>query len=98
MFLQLNHQQLDIYRITRVFAVECYKITRGFPSEARFALSQQIRRAVLSGHLHIAEGCSRKSVPERKRFFEVSRGSMIEIDAAFDLAEDLGYCSRDAIP
>ena len=98
MFLQLNHQQLDIYKITRAFAVECYKITRGFPSEERFALSQQIRRAVLSVHLNIAEGCSRKSLPERKRFFEVSRGSMIEIDAAFDLAEDLGYCSRDTLP
>jgi four helix bundle protein len=51
--------------------------------EERFALAQQIRRAALSVHLNIAEGCSRKSETERKRFFEVSRGSIIEIDAGF---------------
>jgi four helix bundle protein len=43
---------------------------------------QQIRRATLSVHLNIAEGCSRKSPSERKRFFEISRGSLIEVDTA----------------
>lgn len=60
-----------------------------------FAMVQQIRRAALSVHLNIAEGCSRKSEIERKRFFEVSRGSIIEIDAALDLSEDLSYCKRE---
>ena len=45
-------------------------------------------------HLNIAEGCSRKSLPERKRFFEVSRGSVIEVDTAFDIAIALEYCSE----
>jgi four helix bundle protein len=52
---------------------------------------QQIRRAALSVHLNIAEGCSRKSGPERKRFFEISRGSVIEIDTALDIALELKY-------
>jgi four helix bundle protein len=51
----------------------------------------QIRRAALSVHLNIAEGASRKSEVERKRFYEVARGSVIEIDAALDIASDLGY-------
>ncbi len=42
-------------------------------------------------HLNIAEGSSRFSKTERKRFYEIARGSLIEIDAAFDIAEDLGY-------
>jgi four helix bundle protein len=78
MFLQLNHQKLDIYSISRTFVKECYFITKQFPSEEKSALVQQIRRAALSVHLNIAEGCSRKSETERKRFFEVSRGSIIE--------------------
>ncbi len=53
----------------------------------------QVRRAALSVHLNIAEGFSRKSALERKRFFEISRGSIIEIDAAFDIAEQLNYFS-----
>ncbi len=52
---------------------------------------QQIRRAALSVVLNIAEGSSRKSEVERKRFYEISRGSLIEIDAAFDIANELGY-------
>lgn len=52
---------------------------------------QLIRRAALSVHLNIAEGASRKSEAERKRYFEISRGSIIEIDAAIDIANDLDY-------
>jgi four helix bundle protein len=70
MFLQLNHQQLDIYKLARVFAKDCYYATRNFPSEEKFALVQQIRRAALSVQLNSAEGCSRRSEAERKRFFE----------------------------
>jgi four helix bundle protein len=39
----------------------------------------------------VAEGCSRKSGNERKRFYEIARGSTIEIDAALDVSEDLAY-------
>lgn len=51
----------------------------------------QIRRAALSVHLNITEGASRKSDQERKRYYEVARGSVIEIDAALDIAKDLLY-------
>jgi four helix bundle protein len=51
----------------------------------------QIRRAALSVYLNIAEGASRKSETERKRFYEIARGSVIEIDAALDIANDLGF-------
>lgn len=51
----------------------------------------QIRRAALSVHLNIAEGASRKSNAERKRYYEIARGSVIEIDAALDVAQDLSY-------
>lgn len=54
-------------------------------------MAQQIRRAALSVHLNLAEGSSRKSNVERKRFFEISRGSIIEVDAALDIADDLYY-------
>lgn len=97
MFLQLKHQKLDIYGIARSFVMENYKITKQFPQEERYSIIQQIRRAALSVYLNIAEGCSRKSPAERKRFFEISRGSIIEIDAAFDIAFDLGYCTKEEV-
>lgn len=91
MFLTLNHQKLNVYSASREFVHECYRLTKLFPSEEKFALISQIRRAALSVHLNIAEGASRKSEGERKRYYEIARGSMIEIDAALDIAYDLGY-------
>jgi four helix bundle protein len=93
MFLQLGHTKLEVYSSSRQLALECYKLTKTFPSDERFALTQQIRRAALSVHLNIAEGSSRKSEADRKRFFEISRGSVIEIDGALDVASDLEYCN-----
>ena len=91
MFLQLAHTKMPIFEESKKLTLECFRITKDFPSEEKFAMVQQIRRAALSVHLNIAEGCSRKSGLERKRFFEISRGSVIEIDTAFDIALELKY-------
>ncbi|HJS54598.1 MAG TPA: four helix bundle protein [Chitinophagaceae bacterium] len=91
MFLQLNHQKLDIYSVSKQFVLECYRLTKTLPTEEKFGMITQIRRAALSVHLNIAEGASRKSEIERKRYYEIARGSVIEIDAALDIASDLKY-------
>ena len=95
MFLQLSHTKTDVFAASKSFTLECYKITRSFPPDERFAMTQQIRRAALSVHLNIAEGCSRKSESERKRYFEIARGSVIEIDTALDIAIELDYVSAE---
>lgn len=97
MFLQLAHTKLNVYQFSEELALECYKVTRQFPTEEKFAMVQQIRRAALSVHLNIAEGCSRKSKAERSRFFEIARGSVIEIDAAIGVAVKLSYITMDQI-
>jgi len=91
MFLQLNHKKLEVYKISRDLVKECYQFTKLLPTDEKFALISKIRRAALSVKLNIAEGSSRKSETERKRFYEISRGSIIEIDAAFESACDLSY-------
>ncbi len=77
MFLQLNHKKLEVFQVSMKLSLECYGITKIFPPEERFNLTQQIRRAAISVHLNIAEGASRKSEAERKRFYEIARGSVI---------------------
>ena len=91
MFLTLNHQRLDIYKTSKQLVIECYMLTKKLPIDEKFGMISQIRRAALSVHLNTAEGASRKSEQERKRYYEISRGSVIEIDAALDVAKELGY-------
>ena len=97
MFLQLAHTKTKLFHASKSFTLECYKITKDFPPEERFAMVQQIRRAALFVHLNIAEDCSRKSEVERKRFFEISRGSVIEVDTALDIATDLNYKTKEQL-
>jgi len=95
MFLQLAHKQLDIYTVAKSFVQCCYQLTKTLPPDERFNMIQQIRRAALSVQLNIAEGASRKSFAERKRFYEIARGSVIEIDAALDIAAELQYIKKE---
>ena len=97
MFLNLAHTRLEVYKISQELALECYRITKKFPPDERFALVQQIRRAATSVHLNLAEGCSRKSQKERNRYFEISRGSVIEIDSAIGITFKLEYVALEEL-
>ncbi len=98
MFLNLAHTRLEVYKTSQELALECYRITKKFPPDERFALVQQIRRAAISVHLNLAEGCSRKSQKERNRYFEMSRGSVIEIDSAIGISFKLEDVSLEELP
>jgi len=97
MLLALKHKNLDSYKVAQQLVKECYKVTTLFPLEERYALTQQIRRASLSVKLNLTEGASRKSVIERNRYYEIARGSVIEIDTAVESAIDLLYVQEKDI-
>jgi four helix bundle protein len=97
MFLQLSHTKLNVFSASQELALQCYKMTSQFPDTEKFAMISQIRRAALSVHLNIAEGCSRKSKADRKRFYEIARGSLIEIDTAIGIAYKLDYASMEKL-
>jgi four helix bundle protein len=97
MFLQLNHQKLAVYKASGEFVRNCYQVTNQLPTAEKFAMVSQIRRAALSVHLNVAEGASRKSSAERKRFYQIARGSVVEIDAALDIADTLQYLKNTNI-
>lgn len=95
MFIKLNHQSLDVYKTVRELIKEIYFISVKLPGEEKFNMVQQMRRAGLSVKLNLAEGASGRSPIERKRYIEVSRGSLIEVDAILETAVDLKYYSVD---
>lgn len=97
MFLNLDHTRLDVFSVTKEFVLVCCREIREFPPEEKFGMISQIRRAALSVHLNVSEGCSRKSAKERNRFYEVARGSLIEVDTALDIATGPGYTSQEKL-
>ena len=97
MFLQLKHTRLDIFTFSHELTLECYRLTKLFPDNEKFGMISQIRRAALSVHLNVAEGCSRKSVNDRKRFYEIARGSVIEIETAVGIAFKLSFIAREQL-
>lgn len=97
MFLKLAHTNLEVYKSSRQLTLEVYRITKQFPEAERYGIVSQLRRAALSIHLNIAEGSSRKSQNERKRYYEIARGSLIEVDTAIGVSYDLLYASYDEL-
>src|SRR4051812_34728786 len=95
--LQLSHKKLDVYIVGMSLMKELYRITKTFPSEERFGLTNQLRRASVSVCSNIAEGCSRKSKSEKRRFFEISRSSKVEKDTQIEIAIELEYIQKNQI-
>lgn len=97
MFLQLKHKSLNTYKAIRELTKEIYKVSSLLPQEEKFNMVPQMRRAALSVKLNFSEGSSRKSEAERKRFFEIARGSVVEIDAVIETAIDLNYFKQESL-
>lgn len=76
---------------------EIYKLSATFPKEELFTLTSQMRRAAVSVVSNLSEGASRKSKAEKKRFFEISRSSLVELDAQTEICIVLGYLNKEKI-
>ena len=74
-----------------VVARDVYDLTRHFPSDEKFGLVSQMRRAAVSIPSNIAEGHVRGTKKEFKLFLSYARGSTAELITQNILARDLGY-------
>ncbi len=90
-----NFRKLKIYQKAIDFTVEIYKLTKSFPKDELFGLTNQIRRAVTSISLNIAEGSGNKSNKEFKRFLEISLRSDYEVMTCLEIASRLNYCKKE---
>jgi four helix bundle protein len=63
-----------------------YEITQKFPGDEKFGLVSQLRRASVSVLSNIAEGCSRSSNKEYKRFVEIALVSILELETQLIIA------------
>ncbi len=88
------HKKLNAWMKSFEFVKDIYSITNSFPSEERFGLISQMRRAAVSIPVNIAEGAARKGSKEFIRFLHISLGSMTELDTLLLLSSELLYISK----
>ena len=63
-----------------------YQLTAGFPTEERYGLAQQMRRAAVSIPSNIAKGAGRNGAKEYLHFIGIARGSLAELETQLQLA------------
>ena len=78
-------------------ARDVYTLTSRFPSEERFGLTSQMRRAAISIPSNIAEGAARKGKKEFGNFLSMAQGSLSELDTQVELAISLSYLNRNEL-
>ena len=87
--------KLRIAEHAATLAIAVYRLTGRFPSEERFGLSSQMRRAAVSIGSNIAEGCGRHRNGELLQFLYFASGSARELAFQLRLATDLGFGGVD---
>jgi four helix bundle protein len=90
-----GYRKLIAYQKAKEVVKVTYKYIKKFPSDERYAMCDQLRRASVSITSNIAEGINRFSVKDKSHFIEMAYGSLMEVSSQFEIAEDLGYIKSE---
>jgi four helix bundle protein len=88
-------EDLFVWQKSMSLVTNVYSLTRGFPSDERFGLTSQMRRAAVSIPSNIAEGHARHTTKEYVLFVSNAEGSAAELQTQVRIATDLGYCDAE---
>ncbi|MBI5762174.1 MAG: four helix bundle protein [Planctomycetes bacterium] len=86
-----TYRELEVWQWAFTLCKDVYQLTRRFPSDERFGLVAQLRKAAVSVPSNIAEGYNRGGTRDYIRFLWIANGSVAEIETQLLLAESLGY-------
>lgn len=86
-----SFEQLQVWRLAHGLVLDVYRATRDFPSEEKFGLVSQMRRAAVSVPANIAEGFKRRGKPDKRHFYNMAQASLEELRYYFILCRDLGF-------
>ena len=92
-----NYRDLVVWKRSIELVKETYKLMRFLPKEETYALSNQIRRAVVSIPSNIAEGNGRASSKDYARFLSMARGSKYELETQLLICVELCYLTQEQI-
>jgi four helix bundle protein len=86
-----THKDLDAWKRSLDLVETVYKVTKAFPQEELYGLTNQLRRAAVSIPSNIAEGAARGSKKEFIQFLHIALGSLSEVETQLVIAKRLNY-------
>lgn len=89
-----NFKQLKIWQESKRLPVEVYKITKKFPKEEAFGITNQVRRASVSVPANIAESSGRWHEADKIQLLMIARGSLAETQSHLAIAMEIGYLQK----
>jgi four helix bundle protein len=89
------YRKLKVYHQAKEIVVDIYNLSKHFPPQESYGLTNQIQRAAVSIPSNIAEGMGRFSIKERLHFIEISYGSLMEVMCQLEIAETLNYITNE---
>ena len=92
-----NYKKLNVWISSISLVKNIYNLTRKFPKEEMFVLTQQLRRAAISIPSNIAEGAGRNSNAQFKNFLQISIGSCFEVETQLIISKELVYISEEEL-
>lgn len=90
-----THKDLDVWKKSVSLVTLIYEMTKGFPKDELYGLTNQIRRSAVSIPSNIAEGSARKGNKEFAQFLYISLGSLSELETQLIIATNLKYISSE---
>jgi four helix bundle protein len=86
-----THFDLEVWKKSLDLVRETYIVTKQFPTDERFGLIQQMRRAAISVPSNIAEGAGRRTTREFIQFLYIATGSLTELETQFIISKELDF-------
>lgn len=86
-----THKDLEVWKLSIELVSDVYKMTKLFPKEESYGITNQIRRAAVSIPANIAEGAGRHGLGELKQFIGIAKGSLSELETLLLISKNLGY-------
>ena len=86
-----GYRRFGAWRACHAFTLGIYTATRRWPTEEKFGLISQTRRAAVSAEANIAEGSAKRGAAEFARYLDIAHGSLSEVECLLEVARDLGY-------
>ena len=86
-----THKELEIWKKGINLVEDVYRLTSNFPTEEKYGLSSQMRRAAVSIPSNIAEGAARKNDKEFIQFLYIALSSLSELETQLIISNRLNY-------